>query len=178
MTRPTFAFVLVAGAAIGCSSSNNNNTPGTGGSNAGTTGSAGSSVGGTSGGAGGASAGGTGGGTSGFMSIAPCTAESAYVTGTMISFGGAVGFAYDPKCLKVTAGSTVKFSGDFSLHPLEPSAMRGNTTSNPITATSALPDGGLETSFTFPSAGFYAYFCSFHGSSDTGAGMAGVIWAQ
>ncbi|HXU06013.1 MAG TPA: plastocyanin/azurin family copper-binding protein [Polyangia bacterium] len=190
LIRLTLGVLLAAGTTIACSSSNNNSTPGTGGSGGTGGGSAGASAGGTGGGAagtGGASAGGTGGavggggtgGTpAGFMAIAPCNAATDYVAGTTISFGGNVGFAYDPHCLKVQAGASVTFSGDFSFHPLEPSAMRGNTTSNPITAISAGIDGGTTASFTFPNAGFYAYFCSFHGASDTGAGMAGVIWVQ
>ena len=113
------------------------------------------------------------------MSIMPCTSDSDYTSGaTTINFGGAAGFAYDPKCLKVPAGTTVTFMGDFSAHPLEPSTHRGELTGNPITAVSALPDGGTATSFTFPTAGYYAYFCAFHGPSDTGTGMAGVIWVQ
>jgi plastocyanin len=176
MKQLRLAFLLVTASAIACSSSNGTTTPGTGGTSAtaGTTGTAGASAGGTAG----TSAGGTGGGTAGFMSIMPCTSESDYVAGTTISFGGSVGFAYDPKCLKVPAGTTVTFMGDFSSHPLEPSTHRGELTGNPITAVSALADGGTTTSFTFQTAGFYAYFCSFHGPSDTGAGMAGVIWVQ
>lgn len=178
MKRLGLAFLFVTTSAIACSGNNNTTTPGTGGTSAtaGTTGTAGTSAAGTTGG-GGASAGGTGGGTPGFMSIMPCPSESAYVTGTTINFGGSVGFNYDPKCLKVSAGSTVTFSGDFSLHPLQPSSVLGNTTNNPITNVSGLPDGGTMTSFTFPSAGFYAYRCTFHGSDD-GMFMSGVIWVQ
>ena len=167
--------------AFGCTDNSGNGpgNPGAGGS--GTAGSGGSGTAGTTGtgGGGGTATGGAGGTTPGFMSVAPCTNESAYMTGTTIDFGLISGaFAYSPNCLKVPVGSTVTFSGDFTGHPLEPSTMRGNTTNNPITAVSANLDGAMTTSFTFPTAGFYAYFCSFHGSSDTGAGMAGVIWVQ
>jgi plastocyanin len=172
MKRLGLAGLFIAASAIACSSSNNTTTPGSGGTAAG--GSGGTAAAGT----GGTAAGGTGGGTPGFMSITPCTSETDYASGTTINFGGAAGFAYDPKCLKVTAGTTVTFMGDFSVHPLEPSTHRGELAGNPITAVSALPDGGTTTSFTFPAAGYYAYFCSFHGASDTGAGMAGVIWVR
>jgi plastocyanin len=66
------------------------------------------------------------------------------------------------------------FMGDFVTHPLIPSALRGTTTGNPITTT----DTGTSASFAFPTAGYYAYYCAVHGPSDTGAGMAGVVWVQ
>jgi plastocyanin len=157
------ALLLVAGAAaLGCSGAANGMTPGTGGGG-GTGGSAG-----TAGGAGGS------GGGAPFMAFAPCTDQTSYVaSATTVMFGGGVGFAYAPQCLKVPAGTTVTFSGDFATHPLIPSAMRGNTTSNPIMATSS----GTSAPFTFPNAGFYAYLCMFHGSDD-GSFMSGVIWVQ
>jgi plastocyanin len=185
------AGMLVAGGfiATSCSDSsgNGNGNPGqagstgAGGGNAGTTGNAGS------GGSGGGS-GGMAGGTPGFMAIAPCLNESDYVTtGTTINFPvSATDFNYAPKCLKVTfargvqgtagaPGTNVTFSGDFSMHPLMPSALRGDVTGNPITATSA----GTSKSFYVSSFGtnFYAYYCAVHNPSDNGAGMSGVIWA-
>jgi plastocyanin len=32
--------------------------------------------------------------------------------------------------------------------------------------------------FTFPTPGFYAYYCTVHGASDGAAGMVGVIWVE
>jgi plastocyanin len=177
MKRLASILLFVAAAAIGCSSSNNTSTPGTGG----TSGTAGTSAGG-SGGSSGASggAGGTGGGASGFMAVLPCPTESAYMTGpTTVNFGLIDGgFNYSPKCLKVSAGSSVTFSGDFSSHPLEPSALRGTLTGNPITSTSAVADGGTTKTFAFPTPGFYAYFCQFHDSTDSGMFMSGVVWVD
>jgi len=121
----------------------------------------------------------SGGGTPGpdpsFMAVAPCSMESSYTTtGTTITFpAAATDFNYTPKCLKVTAGATVTFSGDFSSHPLNPSALRGTTTGNPIVVTNT----GTSAPFTFPTAGFYAYFCQFHGA-DNGQFMDGVIWVK
>lgn len=171
MKRLASTLLLVAAAAIGCSSNNNTSTPGTGG----TSGTAGTSAGGTSGASGGA-----GGGTPGFMSVLPCPTESAYMTGpTTVNFGLIDGgFNYSPKCLKVSAGTSVTFSGDFSSHPLEPSALRGTLTGNPITSTSAVPDGGTTKTFAFPTPGFYAYFCQFHDSTDSGMFMSGVVWVE
>jgi plastocyanin len=194
--------ILAAGLGAACkdNSGNGGGTPGTGGSNPGTGGSSAGAAGagGTpTGGAGGApiggaggapigGAGGAGGGTPGFMSLLPCVSEGDYVTGTgdagtagmpTISFGTINGTnTYVPKCLKTPAGSTVTFSGNFGSHPLVPSTVRGNTTNNPITTVVSNPDGG-KMSFTFPSAGFYAFYCGEHGT-DAGDGMAGVIWVQ
>jgi len=159
--------------AIACTDSSGTGTPGTGGGG-GTTGSAGS--GGTStAGTGGTAAGGAGGTSPNFMSVSPCTTESSYMTGMTINFpASAADFSYSPKCLKVPAGTMVTFSGDFTVHPLEPSTHRGALTGNPITSTAT----GTTKSFTFATAGFYAYFCSLHGASDGAAGMVGVIWVE
>jgi plastocyanin len=117
-------------------------------------------------------AGGAGGGAP-FMAYAPCADETFYVAGSTIAFGGSVGFDYAPRCLKVPAGTTVTFSGDFATHPLIPSAIRGTITGNPIVATSS----GATATFTFANPGFYAYLCMIHGLDD-GSSMSGVIWVQ
>ena len=110
-----------------------------------------------------------------FRSVSPCSTEAAYTTtGTTITFAtGFSDFNYNPKCLEVMAGSSVTFSGDFAAHPLLPSERRGVTTGNPIMLTNT----GTSSSFTFPTAGFYAYFCEFHGQ-DNGQFMDGVIWVK
>jgi plastocyanin len=87
--------------------------------------------------------------------------------------GGGAPFMAFASGLAVPAGTAVTFSGDFATHPLIPSAMRGNTTQNPIAATNS----GTSATFTFPNPGFYAYLCMFHGSDD-GSSMSGVIWVQ
>jgi plastocyanin len=158
---------IAVAAAPGCSSDSNNGTGGVGGSTGGSGGSTGGS-GGSTGGSGGAT-GGAGG--SAFMSVAPCSSESDYMSATMI---GAAGISYSPKCVKVAKGGTVKFAMDFSVHPLKPSANRGDTTDNPIKDTST----GMEATFTFPKAGFFGFFCNIHGMADDGKNMNGVIWVQ
>jgi plastocyanin len=151
---------LLLAAALGCSGDGAVNPLGAGG------------VGG--GGAGTGGSGGTGPDPS-FLPFEPCTTPSAYVTGaTSIAFGGARGNIYDPPCLQVAAGTTVTFSGDLGNHPLAPSAARGTLTGNPITVTSA----GFTASFTFPDAGFWAYYCMVHGSDFDGQDMAGVVWVK
>jgi plastocyanin len=154
----TFGVLVLGGALAACTDDSGNGTGNPG-----------------RGGAGGGAAGAGGGGV--FTAVAPCATEASYTAGTAassVTFGAAGDFSYTPKCLKVPAGAQVTFMGDFSAHPLEPSALRGTLTDNPIEATSS----GNSASFTFPIPGYYAYFCAFHGPSDGATGMVGVIWVQ
>jgi plastocyanin len=109
------------------------------------------------------------------MAVAPCNAESDYMTGTTVAFPMTpTNFSYSPKCLKVPAGTTVAFDGDFAMHPLAPSTHRGTLTGSPITSTTS----GTTKSFAFAMPGTYAYFCTVHGPSDGGSGMVGVVWVE
>ena len=170
------SLLVAALATLGCTDDSGNGNPGTGGSSAGAAGTGGTT--GAAGSGGGGSSGGTGGSTPGFMSIAPCQNESAYMTATTVTFPvSATDFNYAPKCLHVSlpVGSTgmdVTFTGDFVAHPLVPSALRGAQTGNPITTTTA----GASKVFRFSTPGFFAYFCQVHNPSDNGAGMSGVVW--
>ncbi len=145
------AILFAAVGGVACSSSNGSSTPtGSGGGNGST-----------------------------FVDVAPCDQASAYTSGSTIMFGGNLGLAYSPKCLKVSTGAQVTFEGDFGMHPLTPSARRGKLSGNPITTVAS--DAGVfapSATFTFPTAGFFAYFCAVHGSADDGSGMEGVIWVQ
>lgn len=92
------------------------------------------------------------------------------VAGNTINFGGTtLGNTYSPKCLKVTPGTTVTFTGNFATHPLSPgsspSTPAAGSPGNPITAVSA---GTTPKTFTFAAAGNYPYFCTAH--------LAGGMW--
>ena len=161
------SLLAAALAGSGCTddSGNGNGNPGAGGASAGSGG---------GGGTGGGSAG-TGGSSPNFMAVAPCNAESDYMTGTTVAFPMTpTNFSYSPKCLKIPAGTTVAFDGDFATHPLAPSTHRGTLTGSPITSTTS----GTTKSFAFATPGTYAYFCTVHGPSDGGAGMVGVVWVE
>jgi len=110
-------------------------------------------------------------------SFQACTSAAQYTANvTTIAYGGSAN-TYTPACLKVAAGAAVTFSpastsDSFVLHPLTPSSY--GTQPSPIVT----PTGGAASAtFTFPTPGFYAFFCGVHGS-DAGAGMAGVIWVE
>jgi len=158
-TRTYFVFAALGLAALACSSSS---TPSDAGGTGGTGGSGGS------GGTGGADA-----GSSAFMAVAPCNAATDYMTGSMITFPVSDSvLKYSPQCLKVTAGTSVTWKGDFSMHPLQPSTKRGTTTGNPIMSTSS----DMMKSFTFSTPGFYGFYCQYHDPIDTGTLMSGVVW--
>lgn len=185
---------LAMGTAISCGGSSEDDNKGgaggsaTGGASGGAGGAATGGSGGRAGGSGGSATGGAGGsggnagGAAGFMAFKPCTTEGAYQMGTTITFPGAdpaKDAEYTPKCLKVTAGTAVKFQGTggvtFKTHPLNPSRMRSSNglTGHPVMKFEA--DMG-ETTVTYTTPGFYGHYCSFHDPIDTGDHMAGVVW--
>lgn len=88
-------------------------------------------------------------------------------SGGTILFGGATGFAYSPKCIKIKAGQTITFKGDFSFHPLK--AFCEETTTIPNTTS------GTTKAIKFTKAGYYNYYCTNH-AAPNGSGMAGNIW--
>lgn len=80
--------------------------------------------------------------------------------------------AYTPRCLKISVGQSVTFSGSFAEHPLRegiirsgasPMAQQGNPVPN--------VDTGTSTMVTFSTAGDWAYYCSAHQPI-----MAGMVY--
>jgi plastocyanin len=78
---------------------------------------------------------------------------------------------YTPNCLRIAAGQSVTWNGDFSNHPLAPGRLVGNQVQaqpgNPITTTNT----GTTVSVAFPAAGEWAFYCPNHAP-----GMAGAIF--
>jgi plastocyanin len=73
-----------------------------------------------------------------------------------ITFGGVTpGLAYSPKCLKIAAGQTVTFSGDFVSHPLSETCGAALTITPTATGSTAM--------FTFTTTGDFGYQCDIHG---------------
>ena len=104
-----------------------------------------------------------------FMAVDPCTDRRATTPTrtTTIDFPmTSTAFTYSPKCLKVPAGTTVTFAGDFAVAPARAvDACAGTLTGNPITSTS----GGAPTKITvsLPDArASTPTICTFHGPSD------------
>ena len=84
------------------------------------------------------------------------------------------GIEYTPRCVRVQAGATVVFSGNFASHPLVGGTVSGAMgipdSSSPVPPTSS----GSEVTFTPPKSGTYPYYCSVHASS----GMMGAIFVE
>lgn len=84
---------------------------------------------------------------------------------------GANPFSYDPPCMIIAAGQTVRFLGAFIGHPLRPgispSMLTAGSPNNPI----PLQSDGTMVDVTFSAAGTYPYFCEMHHLSQ----MTGVI---
>jgi plastocyanin len=99
--------------------------------------------------------------------------DSAAGANRTITFGGAAGLKYSPKCMIITAGQKVTFAGDFTSHPLVGAEYQGfgGSYPTPIPSTSS---GSASIDVTFPTAGLYPYYCTFH----AGSGMTGVLWVQ
>src|SRR5262249_7385282 len=86
-------------------------------------------------------------------------------------------FAYTPKCIQVSMGTMVTFTGTFSSHPLlrglapghsgEPASSGGPF---PTTAVSS----GMTAPLTFNTPGFCALYCTVHGGSPNQ--MNGTVW--
>jgi plastocyanin len=110
-----------------------------------------------------------------FQSLAPCNNASDFSAASSIHFGNSLGFMFSPNCVLTHVGSSVSWSpasggsDDFSTHPLTPST-RGSS-GNPIPLTMS---GVGPVNVTFPTAGFYPFYCGMHGAND-GSGMSGVI---
>ena len=98
--------------------------------------------------------------------FAGCSTFQDVTLGTAtVSFGGAAGIAYSPKCLKVKAGQMVTFQGGFGVHPLAQACGPAQVITNGT---------GTQTAFTFSVAGTYGFYCTLHGSA-AGTGMAGAL---
>ncbi len=84
------------------------------------------------------------------------------------------GTSYTPNCIRIAPGQSVMFSGSFLAHPLTPGRAPSRPTTDspsstptPITITAT----GTSSTFAFPTAGDYGFYCSVHESF----GMYGVI---
>jgi plastocyanin len=98
-------------------------------------------------------------------------ADGEYVDGELVEFGGegaSTVFTYAPRCLRVRAGTLVRFAGDFSVHPLSPGTAPDDAPpGHPIPRTSS----GRELAVRFDAAGSYPYVCDYHYA----AGMRGAV---
>ncbi|HXC16418.1 MAG TPA: hypothetical protein VNV60_03150 [Holophagaceae bacterium] len=123
-----------------------------------------------------------GGGGGGSSSSAPPPPSgpppnTVYVGGDS-GYGGAI-TAFNPSTLTVTAGTAVTFSWQGGTHTVTSYAYNGSPT---FTGLPAGQSSGTYT-YTFPAAGTYYYYCTYHGTLAAGGtsqamGMAGKVVVQ
>jgi plastocyanin len=94
------------------------------------------------------------------------SAQGIWAVTHVVQFGGSAGFAYSPSSFNATVGDTVKWEGDFSLHPL-------SSTSVPAGAQTFHMASGSSFSYHIAVAGSYAFRCDIHFS----IGMTGTFTA-
>jgi plastocyanin len=83
------------------------------------------------------------------------TGSTIHATTRVIQFGGSFGFTYSPNSLNVLVGDTVKWEGDFNMHPL-------SSTSVPAGAPSFHNGSGSAFAYPVKIAGTYHYQCDNH----------------
>lgn len=142
---------------------------GGGGATGGAGGQSSSAGGGTTGGAGGMMMG-TGGAGGGPAVCDMTTAEDHTADANVdITFLVNGKLRYAPSCIKVKAGATVTFKGDFFTHPL---AGGGSPPAIDASSPIQLTQSGMTATFALPKAGTYPYFCTHHYA----VGMKGTIF--
>jgi len=112
--------------------------------------------------------------SSGAVKVNNCdpTAPEDHTTDTAvtINFGGTVGLAYDPPCIKIKTGTPVTFTGAFTSHPLAGGNAGTVDAASPIQKTLT----GSTATFMFPTAGTFPYYCEDHFSG----GMQGAVFVE
>ena len=94
-------------------------------------------------------------------------------TSARVAFGERFGHNYEPRCLRVAVGTTIRFDGPFSLHPVAPGAVvdgvpKGEPLAgNPV----AVVEGGGGAEFVATTPGRFGYYCDLH----VVEGMMGAI---
>lgn len=91
-------------------------------------------------------------------------AQKNFAATHVIMFGGGLGLVYSPNSLNASVGDTIKWEGDFSVHPL-------SSTTIPTGAASWHNTTGTTFTYVITREGTYHYQCDVHFSM----GMVGTI---
>jgi plastocyanin len=145
------AFVLVC-LALGCSSEDRNEEPADEAGTGGTAGAAGAEN------------------TAPGLCKCPLTTknEPKLVDPVVTAAGTAESGSFSPRCFAIAPGTSVTFSGDFSVHPTEPNP--SSDPGNPIPSV----DSGTSFQVTFPDEGEFGFHCAVHGTENFG--MCGAVF--
>jgi plastocyanin len=92
-----------------------------------------------------------------------------------VEFGGEHGLKYAPRCLRVSAGTAVTFSGDFTVHPLVgglvAAGMKQPAGAGPFFPTTML---GASKEFVLDAPGEHGFYCDSHALE----GMKGAVFVE
>lgn len=123
---------------------------------------------------GGADAGGGGGTcTLAYAGCTPQTMTDVGDTDTTVKFGMG-GNRYEPRCLRIKAGRTVTFDGQFAAHPLDPAACNPPGTAFQDSIPTVKSGATATAKLTKP--GIYAYYCDVHGTpTGSATDMVGLV---
>ncbi|MBI5532686.1 MAG: hypothetical protein HY898_08235 [Deltaproteobacteria bacterium] len=109
-----------------------------------------------------------------YKAFAGCTRESA-VPATQVGFAEPASYA--PRCVRVSAGASLVIQAS-TMHPLQGMTDNGDTP-NPIAEGEPSTGYLQDTTFTFPKAGSFGFFCNVHGSDTSKSGsMTGVVYVD
>jgi plastocyanin len=94
-------------------------------------------------------------------------------TAVTIDFGGVLGNAYAPRCIRVAVGTTLTFQGNFGFHPHVGGQVSGGV-KMPQGSGPFFPDTstGTTANFVMSSAGTFPYYCNPHATG----GMTGAVF--
>jgi plastocyanin len=116
------------------------------------------------------------------VTVNGCGPASTMLTSAMVTsvgFGGGIGFAYSPKCLKVKVGTKVTFDGSvvgaFASHPFIGGEVKNGLKFPAITGPfiPVTNDAAISSkTFTMTSAGTFPFYCDFHALG----GMTGTVF--
>ncbi|MDC3961249.1 plastocyanin/azurin family copper-binding protein [Polyangium jinanense] len=127
------------------------------------------------GGAGGGMGGMGGAGGGGMMAVNGCTVDMAEDhTADASTTVKSAGLAYEPKCIRVKAGSDVVFESNFMIHPLVGGTVDGITKTEDPNSPIKKTETGMSVTFTLPDTGTFGYYCDTHAL----AGMNGTIFVE
>ncbi len=87
-----------------------------------------------------------------------------------VLFGGGLANNYSPRCIVISTGHSVTYTGAFQYHPLSKGTL-ANASAGSASSPIAFTDTGTTATFTFTAEGEFPFFCTVHGSG----GMNGVV---
>jgi plastocyanin len=93
--------------------------------------------------------------------------------GVTVRFGGALGFRYEPACLRVSPGTEVTFGGEFDEHPLVGGQVSGSTKApDPSSPLGGPTSNGTSKTVMLQAAGTFPFYCDVHAF----LGMKGAVF--